>query len=176
MPEPPETPGVPAKRRWIIPILVLPVNGVILIPAVVLWLSGYQWRANAPLLTVLGAALLCAGLGVAVWTMRLFHTLGQGTAAPWEPPKKLVVAGPYCYVRNPMLSSVFVMLAAEALLLNSWAVFAWLAVFFALNMAYFPLVEEKGLERRFGDDYRNYKRHVPRLVPRLTPWRGEPEQ
>ncbi len=38
------------------------------------------------------------------------------------------------------------------------------------NAIYFPLVEETGLERRFGDDYRRYKANVPRWIPRLTPW------
>ena len=47
--------------------------------------------------------------------------------------------------------------------------------FFAANSVYFPLSEEKGLERRFGDDYRTYKANVPRWVPRLTAWRPPDE-
>ena len=64
------------------------------------------------------------------------------------------------------------MLAAEALMLRSWPLAAWMAAFFAANAVYFPLFEEKGLERRFGDDYRRYMANVPRWVPRLTPWSG----
>ncbi len=160
-----------AKRRWIIPILLLPLNATVFIPAILLWLSGFQWKANIPFLNILGGFLLLAGILLAAWTMHLFHTIGRGTAAPWEPPKKLVVAGPYCHVRNPMLTSVFIVLAAEALLLNSWALLLWLFCFFAANLLYFPLVEEKALGRRFGEPYLTYKRNVPRLIPRLTPWR-----
>ncbi len=49
---------------------------------------------------------------------------------------------------------------------------AWLLVFVAANAIYIPLIEEPGLERRFGEDYRRYKANVPRWVPRLSPWQG----
>ena len=62
-------------------------------------------------------------------------------------------------------------LAAEALLFQSWPLAAWLAVFFTANATYFPLSEEPGLARRFGDDYARYKAHVPRWLPRPKPWR-----
>jgi protein-S-isoprenylcysteine O-methyltransferase Ste14 len=72
-----------------------------------------------------------------------------------------------------MISGVLAMLAAEALLLQAWSLAAWMAFFFAVNAIYFPLVEEKGLLRRFGDDYRKYKANVPRWFPRLTPWSSQ---
>ncbi|MDR2745514.1 MAG: isoprenylcysteine carboxylmethyltransferase family protein [Desulfovibrio sp.] len=171
----PESPGKtipPAGRRWILPVLILPMNALVFIPAVILWLTDYQWKANHFPLTVIGCILLLAGMGLAAWTMRLFHSVGQGTAAPWDPPRRLIVAGPYRHVRNPMLASVFIMQAAEALLLNSGAIFTLLVIFIIANMLYFPLMEEKSLEKRFGDPYREYKRNVPRWVPRLRPWRG----
>ena len=46
------------------------------------------------------------------------------------------------------------MLVAESLFFGSWHLAGWLTVFFVANAMYFPLVEEKALERRFGDDYR----------------------
>ncbi len=98
--------------------------------------------------------------------------VGNGTPAPWDPPKKLVIRGPYCYVRNPMIISVMLMLLAEVLLFQSWPIAAWIVVFFIGNSIYFPLVEEKNLEKRFGDDYREYKAHVRRWIPRLRPWPG----
>ena len=85
----------------------------------------------------IGAVLAASGFAMAVWTVRLFATAGQGTPAPWAPPTRLVLRGPYRHVRNPMLSSVNVMLAAESLLFGSWDLAAWLAVFIVLNTAYF---------------------------------------
>ncbi len=157
--------------EWIRTILILPGNVLVVIPAVLLYLTGYQWRLNYPALLVLGGLFLVLGLFFAGWTMRLFAVKGQGTAAPWNPPKNLVVAGPYCYVRNPMITSVLSISLAEALLLSSWLCLGLFVLFWAGNMIYFPLFEEKDLEKRFGESYREYKRNVPRWIPRLTPWR-----
>ena len=63
-----------------------------------------------------------------------------------------------------MISGVPTMMAAEALLFRAWPPAAWMAFFFVAP------VEEKRLERRFGDDYRLYKANAPRRVPRRTPW------
>jgi protein-S-isoprenylcysteine O-methyltransferase Ste14 len=95
---------------------------------------------------------------------------GQGTPAPWDPPKKFVVRGPYRHVRNPMIIGVLLMLLAEAMVLQSWPITGWMIVFFIGNAIYFPLVEEKGLEKRFGQDYRQYKAHVHRWIPRIRAW------
>jgi len=114
--------------------------------------------------------LLCAGLALACWTVTLFMRFGQGTPAPWNPPRKLVVRGPYRYIRNPMITSVMFMLLAEALLYRSWPLAGWLIIFFLANAIYFPLVEEKGLSKRFGDAYLQYKAHVPRWFPRIASW------
>jgi protein-S-isoprenylcysteine O-methyltransferase Ste14 len=151
----------------------LPVNVLVFIPAIILWLTRYQWKPNNPLFLAIGGLLLFSGLGIAAWTMHIFHHIGKGTAAPWDPPRRLIVAGPYRHMRNPMLSSVFIMLAAEAILLNSWAIFILLIAFILGNMLYFPLVEEKSLEKRFGDAYRDYKRNVPRWLPRWKPWHSD---
>jgi len=161
------------KKRWILPILLLPVNALIFIPAVILYLTNYHWKMNHPLFLIIGCVLLLLGLSLALWTMRLFHSIGQGTAAPWDPPQQLVVAGPYRHVRNPMLTSVFIIQLAEALLLNSWAIFIFFIVSVIANMLYFPLVEEKSLEKRFGNAYREYRKNVPRWIPRLKPWHNE---
>jgi protein-S-isoprenylcysteine O-methyltransferase Ste14 len=106
-------------------------------------------------------------------TVSLFAREGGGTLAPWDPPKKFVVGGPYLYVRNPMLTSVNFLILAEVIALNSYALLGWATFFFALNTAYFILVEEPGLERRFGEDYRKYKSNVPRWIPNTRPYKTE---
>jgi protein-S-isoprenylcysteine O-methyltransferase Ste14 len=163
----------PAKTRWILPVLLLPMTVLVFIPVIVLWLTEHHWEANHVAFLTIGCVLLLCGMSLAAWAMWLFHSIGLGTAAPWDPPQRLVVAGPYRHVRNPMLSSVFIIQAAQALLLNSWAIFILLIVFVIANMLYFPLVEEKRLEKRFGEAYREYRRNVPRWIPRLSPWREE---
>lgn len=130
--------------------------------------SGVAW-----LPPLAGAVLIVSGLALMYGTITLFATAGRGTLAPWDPTERLVVLGPYRYVRNPMISGVLAILLGEAALLGSLPLLAWFALFFAANAIWMPAVEEPGLERRFGSDYLTYKRNVPRWLPRLRPWRPE---
>lgn len=116
--------------------------------------------------------VLLAGLGLLLFlaSLRRFATEGEGTLAPWDPPRVLVVRGPYRFVRNPMISGVLFLLFGAALALLSPPHGAWAAAFLVLNLVYIPLVEEPQLERRFGASYREYRRHVRRFLPRLRPW------
>ena len=118
------------------------------------------------------AGVLCFVGGIALFaaTLFLFATRGRGTLAPWDPPARLVVAGPYRYVRNPMIAGVIFIIISEALIFRSLALAEWAALFLLINAIYFPLLEEPQLEARFGVEYRRYKRHVRRFIPRLRPW------
>ena len=161
--------------RLVKTIIVLPGTVTVFVPAVILGVttnSTFSSELAGPGQIGFWVALLAAiiGLGLGVWTVTLLMKFGQGTPAPWDPPQKLVVRGPYRYVRNPMITGVVLMLFAEALLFQSWPIAVWMMVFFIGNAIYFPLVEEKGLEKRFGDAYRVYKAHVPRWIPRLRAW------
>ena len=105
-------------------------------------------------------------------TIRQFATVGEGTLAPWEPPQRLVVRGVYRHVRNPMISGVLFVLLGESLLTASVPLFQWFLLFAIINAMYIPLLEEPMLANRLGEEYLTYKRHVPRWIPRLTPWEG----
>lgn len=158
-------------RRSLGAILALPANVLGTIPALLLWLTE-DWRLAGPGDARLWLALACGAGGVTLMahTIRRFEREGRGTLAPWHPTRELVVTGIYRRVRNPMISGVVLNLAAEALLFGSTAVALWAALFWAINAVYIPLFEEPGLEARFGEGYRRYKRHVPRWVPRWRPW------
>ena len=156
-------------------IIILPGNVLIVIPALILWLTANTqcaYRVVGPMEYQFWVALclLVLGLSMSIWTSSLFLRKGEGTPAPWDPPKRMVIEGPYRYVRNPMITSVLISLTAEAIFFQSWPLFTWMVFFFVGNAIYFPLSEEKGLENRFGEEYRQYKRNVPRWIPRLSPW------
>jgi protein-S-isoprenylcysteine O-methyltransferase Ste14 len=168
------------QRRLVKPLLILPGSVLVLIPVLIVWLTNDTAAAAVPVSfgqTAFWPALLVGGigLGLCVWTVRIFKDFGRGTPAPWDPPENLVIRGPYRHVRNPMIIGVLLLLTAEAILLQSWPIAMWTIAFFIGNALYFPLVEEKGLERRFGRDYRFYKAHVPRWIPRLRPWKPSGE-
>ena len=160
--------------RHLLAIAILPFTVVVLIPV---WIAqsnaitpGLGSSAALVALQVAGAALGAVGLALFSASLRRFVSEGEGTLAPWDPPQKLVVHGPYRYVRNPMISGVVFLLFAESLMLLSRLHANWAAAFLALNLVYIPLVEERRLEQRFGDPYREYCKHVRRIVPRLRPW------
>ena len=162
--------------RHILSILLLPATVTIVVPYLILSGLGTQpvrWHPNAVALLA-GAVLAGVGLVFVGKTISWFATLGRGTLAPWDPPRRLVVTGLYRHVRNPMITGVALILLGEAAALRSWDLLAWAALFFLLNMIHIPLVEERSLKRRFGDHYDEYRRHVPRWIPRLTPWTPTP--
>ena len=158
---------------------LLPAVATLLVPAtIVAWTGSVDvgWGlpgAAAALPPLLGSALIALGLLLMVRTVGLFATVGRGTLAPWDPTSRLVVRGPYRHVRNPMISGALSILLGEAALLGAPPLLVWAGAFFAANAIYMPLVEEPGLVRRFGSDYERYRAHVPRWIPRLTPWSPE---
>ena len=160
--------------RHLAAIVVLPFTVTVVVP---LWLLRRSHTAiglgSTPAdLAVQGGgiAVLSVGLLLFAASLRRFAVQGQGTLAPWDPPRRLVVSGPYRFVRNPMIAGVIFILIGEALVLRSTPHAWWAAVFALINVVYFMAFEEPQLERRFGDSYREYKRHVRRIVPRLRPW------
>jgi protein-S-isoprenylcysteine O-methyltransferase Ste14 len=155
--------------RHLLAILVLPFNVLVTIPALLLWRGGVEPPSWVAFTTDLGVLVAAVGLSLMITTIGLFVRVGRGTLAPWSPTERLVVQGPYRWVRNPMISGVLFVLLGEALVFRSAAILAWWALFFAANAVYLPLSEEPGLERRFGEAYRRYRREVPRWIPRLWP-------
>jgi protein-S-isoprenylcysteine O-methyltransferase Ste14 len=162
-------------------IIVLPGTVLVFIPGAILLAtrdSRFALELASPAEIWFWLALLTAIIGLVLsgWAAALFVKSGQGTPAPWDPPKRLVIQGPYRHVRNPMITGALLMLLAETILFQSLPIATWMTVFFIGNAIYFPLIEEKGLEKKFGDEYRNYKANVPRWIPRTQPWKGKDER
>jgi protein-S-isoprenylcysteine O-methyltransferase Ste14 len=160
--------------RHLLSIAILPFTVTVLVP---LWIArrngvSFSFGTGAAEIAVqlAGVALLALGLTFFVWSLRRFAVEGKGTLAPWDPPRELVVRGPYRYVRNPMISGVVLALFGEAAILRSWPHAIWALVFIGLNALFILAFEEPQLADRFGESYREYCRHVPRVIPRLTPW------
>lgn len=150
-------------------IILLPVTVTILIPYFIFNRDQHLIPDLLPV-KLAGVVVGACGITLLIYTITLFGRFGNGTLAPWQPTQKLVVIGPYRYVRNPMISGVFFILIGESLILHSTSILEWAGLFFLINTTYFILSEEPSLEERFGQDYRQYKRHVGRWIPRLHPY------
>jgi len=160
--------------RHLLSIAALPFVVAVLVPRWLATTNNIPLKLGTTVAGILaqGAGLLLLALGLFLFasSLRRFATEGAGTLAPWDPPRRLVVRGPYRYVRNPMISGVLFVLFGEALILLSQPHLMWALIFLGMNVVVIPLVEEPGLRRRFGASYIEYSRHVPRLIPRLRPW------
>jgi len=127
-------------------------------------LTWWQWCA---------AAVSTMGFSVALRCIWHFGWTGRGTPAPMAPPQRLVVVGPYRHVRNPMYLGFFAGWS------GLWAMFGradqaalTVPLVFVMAVAVFVrFYEEPVLRSKFGAEYEDYCRHVPRWVPRLRAWR-----
>src|SRR4051812_4123861 len=147
------------------------------IPAAIAALGGVDapdlGSTSGVALVVAGGVLIAVGLWMLAWTVFLFDRVGEGTLGVGDvmgQPVKLVVRGPYRHVRNPMMTGVFCIQLGTAIATASPWLFGWFAFFFTCVLLAIRGVEEPHLRRRFGADYEDYCRHVPRWIPRLTAW------
>ncbi len=122
---------------------------------------------------IIGLIIMVIGLYAIIMTVSSIMRTGKGTLAPWSPSKHLVIDGIYGYVRNPMILGVLTVLIGESIAILSFKIFIWALCFFVINNIWFIIFEEPNLEKKFGDEYREYKRNVPRWIPRLRPFKPD---
>lgn len=123
------------------------------------WPPGWTWW--------LGVALIAIACTAGVWAMWCFARIGGGTPAPWDPPTRLVVRGPYRYSRNPMYVCVPIIILGEAFVYGSSLVLGYVAVVLIGFHLRIVLFEEPLLQAEFGDEFRAYASRVPRWVGRI---------
>lgn len=115
---------------------------------------------------VLGIPLMAAGGLLTLACVATFVVRGQGTPAPFDPPRVVVASGPYRWVRNPMYLGASLVLAGYALCAVSFAALLVPIALLAAAHGFVVLYEEPTLDRRFGESYRAYRRSTPRWIPR----------
>jgi protein-S-isoprenylcysteine O-methyltransferase Ste14 len=145
----------------------------VLVPGTVLgWVPWLMIRANprasvdwSTLAAWIGLTVLVFGVLTYFHCAWEFGARGRGTPAPFDPPRRLVVSGPYRFSRNPMYVGVVAALLGEATFLRSMnvAVYAMCValVFHAWTVGY----EEPKLRKLFGSSFSAYCASVPRWIP-----------
>ena len=163
-------------RQHLFAILFLPFTVTVLLPLMLLLVSvwtGMLWMFIYPFsffTLIIGCIFIIVGFTVQYKTNLDFARMGKGTLAPWTPTQHLVTVGLYQYVRNPMILGVLLVLLGEAVLFGATLILFWFGIFWIMNHIWFIRWEEPDLERRFGNEYREYKANVPRWIPRRKPW------
>ncbi|MFX0046231.1 MAG: methyltransferase family protein [Candidatus Hermodarchaeota archaeon] len=166
--------------RYIKGFVLEPFLGIFVVPFIILFITGYSlvWDQASPfnlVLTSIGLLLTGFGLVLVTVTTYLFAKYGEGSAAPWDPPVKLVVDGVYRYSRNPMVLGVLFTVIGEAVLFWSLPLLLLFLVLWIGNHILFVKGEEPELTEKFGDKYTRYMKNVPRWFPRRTPWEPDSE-
>jgi protein-S-isoprenylcysteine O-methyltransferase Ste14 len=117
---------------------------------------------------VAGMSMIAIGTAIALWCVFTFVFVGKGTPAPFDPPRKLVVRGPYRFVRSPRYIGAGMTLAGAALYYESLSILIYTGLFFLMTHMFVVLYEEPTLRRTFGSDYEAYFRRVRRWLPKRS--------
>jgi protein-S-isoprenylcysteine O-methyltransferase Ste14 len=170
------------KRRGLIAWYLVEVGGLwggtmLMLLVLSPWWLRWSWSGTSSL-QVLGWVLFVGSVVAGTWAvakMGWARLLLAGALFPpgveakeKSVPQRLVVEGPYRYVRNPLYDGDFCLIIGAALLTRSWALLL-VAVLYLAQLALQLPFEERELRERFGVPYRRYCELVPRFVPRRRP-------
>ena len=141
--------------------------GLVLVyaPARFLSWSGLVRPVAIEVRQVVGMIVGAAGLAVALWCVFTFASVEKGTPAPFDPPRRLVIQGPYRFVRNPMYIGAGIALAGAALFYESLPLLGYTGFFFLAAHLFVVGYEERALRRTFGQEYETYCDRIGRWWP-----------
>ena len=108
-----------------------------------------------------------AGLWMAHQAAYDFATKGRGTPFPLDPPKQLVTTGVYGWVRSPMQAGFILTAISWCFIVAHWATLFLPISLVIYSVGYCKKQEEEDLEKRFGAEYRQYRRRTGYWLPRL---------
>ena len=124
-------------------------------------------RMETGIIAFLALPLWLIGSLIILWCFWDFTFRGYGTPVPSDPPKELVITGPYRYVRNPIYIGVLSIFLGHFLWFGYWVLLMYTALAF-MGVHFFVIwYEEPTLKRKFGAAYEEYLRRVPRWIPRF---------
>ena len=130
-----------------------------------LLVGGFRWPAG--LMSWLGAVVFVGGTAIYFRCAWEFAVHGLGTPAPIAPTKFLVVTALHKYVRNPMYIGVALAIAGQAIVFRSVHVAEYVVAMLTAAHMFVVFYEEPTLRRQFGESYEEYRRRVPRWIPKF---------
>lgn len=123
-----------------------------------LWLISKEFNPISIVLEVFGILMFASGIFIIFWSM---YSLRREV---FIPENKLIVKGPYLFVRHPMYLGGIIGAFGLALFAGSLTGLIYSSIL-ALILSHIAAYEEEDLEARIGNEYKEYKKQVPRLYP-----------
>jgi len=158
---------------WKAKIILAPIVGTLYLSLIAFFvflsLAVDQWlrlpRVSSAVSLVIGSVLIIFGIFLMLVSIAFFIR-ARGTPVPVSPPPKLVTTGPYRFVRNPMLSGIFIQVFGLGIALGSLSLtLIFTPLFIIINVWELKKIEEPELLKRLGEPYTEYKKRVPMFFP-----------
>ena len=144
---------------------------LVLIPFIIIKVTKTEFSFNLTHWNILfGSILFIIYSSLGIWSGYLFATKGHGTPLPVDSTKKLVLSGPYAYVRNPMAISGLGQGFSVSLIAYSLPIFIYVLLGLIIWNYSVRRIEEADLLEKFGNQYSNYLSNVKCWFPRITPY------
>lgn len=156
--------------KTLVQIICIWLLALVVIPYVLVDAFGSAHWPESPLTMFLGLALFIAFGALGLVSSFFLVRDGDGTPIPLDQTNRLVVTGPYRYVRNPMAIAGIGQGIAVAVACQSLAVLAYAILGIVVWHVVVRPLEERDLAERFGDDYLKYQQAIWCWLPRLTPY------
>jgi len=146
---------------FVLPLILFAIVGLALEPRTFAFVPrAIEW--------IFAPVVIAVGLFFVAWSAWTQWTIGRGTPAPFAPTQHLVVSGPYKLCRNPIeLGAIVYYLGIGTIFGGTTFGIVCMALGFVIGSTYHRFVEEKELRARFGEEYENYRKITPFLIPRL---------
>ncbi len=159
-----------SKKHLIATILGVTVYGIIIPMFIVLFSGSLEKQTNIswnPGTTTkkIGFLLITLGAIISIWAVYVQVKIGKGTPIPKLPPRKLITIGPYKYTRNPMILGAIIYYTGIMTVFGKITGYVLVILLLASMIIYIKKVEEKELEKRFGEEYKKYKQTTPFIIP-----------
>lgn len=153
--------------KTILATIFVPGTACILVPYLILRATNATIKRPTSPAQVIAILVILSGIYMIVWVSTTFVRQGRGTPVPVEPPTRLIIKGLYRYVRNPMYVGAVLVVLGEALYFRSIWLLVYAIAIWAMLHAALLVFEERQLKERFGPDYEQYLRAVPRWIPKI---------
>jgi len=159
-------------RQRLFTLSILAIIFLFLLPFILVTLGSkldrwLQWPTIevAPANLILGVLMIAIGWLFGLWSNYVQFTFGRGTPVPLMATQKLIVQPPYNYCRNPMTLGAIVMYLGVAILFGSIGAVVLVFLGAVCLLTYIKKVEEKEMVLRFGQEYLDYRKRTPFLIP-----------